>query len=190
MAATPKLRVVKSFTYRGSIRNFSNVYHFNGGTPANDSAWHTFMDHVTTAEKAIFGSEVSIVEAVGYAAGSDLPVSTKSYSLAGTVVITTTAQPAPGDCCALGRWTTTARTSKNHPVYLFNYWHNAYADYVSANEQDYLNAQQQTAMVTYMNAWVTGFSDGTLTLVRAGPNGATAVGVAVSDFITHRDFPR
>jgi hypothetical protein len=53
-----------------------------------------------------------------------------------------------------------------------------------------VNAQQLSAIGTYGNAWITGFSDGTITAVRAGPNGVTASGALAETYITHRDFPR
>jgi len=190
MAATPSLKIVKSMLFEGQTRDFSNTYHFNGGTPADATHWHTLMDNVTAAEKAIYrnsGANVTIIEAIGYAAGSAVPVATKSYSLTGTLASAPTA-PAPGDAAALGRWATTARTTKNHPVYLFNYWHGALIG--SGTDGDTLFAAQATAILTYMNAWISGFSDGTITAVRAGPNGATATGALVDTYIRHRDFPR
>jgi hypothetical protein len=44
-------------------------------------------------------------------------------------------------------------------------------------------------METYADHWVSGFSDGAHTLVRAGPNGATGFSPIVDDYIRHRDFP-
>lgn len=187
VAATPSIRIVKTIPWQGGTKTISNRYHFNGGTPASDSAWHTLMDNVTAAEKLIYVSTQHIVEAIGYAAGSDVPVSTKTYSLPGTFS-TPTAGAQMGEVCALARWPTTARTSKNHPIYLFNYWHGVYVD--TSGDNELLLAAQKTLMTTYANAWVTGFSDGTLTLVRAGPNGATGLTATVGTYVTVHEFPR
>lgn len=185
MASTPSVRVVKTFTYRGVTRQFSNRYHFNGGVPANDSAWHTLFDNITTAEQAIYPASCEVVEAFGYAAGSDVPVSSKTYTKTGTLSTTGLTQ-APGDCAVLLRYATAARTSKNHPVYLFNYFHGAL---FSVGVVDTLATSQRTAVGTYANSWISGFSDGSVTYNRAGPNGASATGQLVDSMITHRDFP-
>ena len=190
MAAKPSIKVVKTFSYRQELKRFSNRYHFNGGTPSDASHWHTLMDNVVAAEKAIFPSTVTIVECFGYAAGSDMPVASKTYSTAGTCSPAGVWKQAPGDVCVLLRWSTAARTSKNHPVYLFNYYHAALVDYNAADEQDIPIPGQASAVDTYAGSWISGFSDGTLTLVRAGPNGASATGHQVEDYVTHRDFPR
>jgi len=187
MAATPSIRIIKTFTYRGQPRTFSNRYHFNGGTPASDAAWHTLMDNVTAAEKAIYPSNVTIIGAVGYAAGSDVPVSNKTYSLAGTFAPGTN-QQAPGDAAGLIRFSTAVRTSKNHPLYLFNYFHGVVHN--SPPNEDQVQTSQLAAYGTYGSAWISGFSDGTTTYNRAGPNGANATGVLAETYITHRDFPR
>lgn len=188
MAATPSLKVIKSFTYRGVTRTWSNRYHFNGGTPADSAHWTTFSDAVVTAEKATIGINVAtIVGTVGYAAGSDIPVFNKTYTTAGTGSFTGWVA-TPGDCAALIRYATTARTTKNHPIYLYNYYHGA--GYTSGADVDTLNTPQSTALGTYAGHWISGFSDGTLTLVRAGPNGATATGSLIEPKITHRDLPR
>jgi len=186
MAATPSLKVVKSWTYRGVTRHYSNRYHFNGGTPADNAHWTTLSDAVVTAEKATMDSGQTIVQTIGYAAGSDVPVFTKTYSTAGTLAVSTS-MPAPGDAAALVRYTTAARTAKNHPVYLFNYYHGAR---LTNSSPDNLYSGYVTALGTYASSWITGFSDGTLTLVRAGPNGATATGQLVEPLVTHRDLPR
>lgn len=189
MATTPSIKIVKSFPYKGGTRQFSNRYHFNGGTPADSAHWTTLADAVTAAEKLVYksGGGVTIVEAVGYAAGSDVPVFTKTYSLAVTGTITD-GYAMPGDVAALIRWATTAKTKKNHPVYLFSYMHGVYGQGLGA--EDLLSAQQKTLLETYATAWISGFSDGTNTLVRAGPNGATGVSRIVEQYLTHRDFPR
>lgn len=185
MAATPSVKITKQFNYRGTTRQWSNRYHFNGGTPADDSHWHTLFDNITAAEKLALFSNNTIVEATGYAAGSDVPVSSKAYSLAGTGSYSGT-QLAPGDCAILCKWTTAARTSKNHPVYLFNYWHSA--AFVTSSDADTLATAVKTLWETYASAWLAGFSDGVNTYVRSGPNGATALTRLVDSHIRHRDF--
>lgn len=188
MAATPSVKVVKSYYYRGVAKSFSNRYHFNGGTPADAAHWHTLMDNIVTAEKAIYDAAVTITECIGYAAGSEIPVASKTYTTAGTYAGSTIR--APGDSAALIRYATAARSSKNHPIYLFNYYHDVWATSASASSGgvDQVLAAQVTLYNTYAAAWIAGFSDGTITVVRAGPNGATATGYLTEPNITHRDF--
>lgn len=187
MAATPSVKVVKTITYRGVARKFSNRYHFNGGTPADTAHWNTLFDAITNIEKGIYPSFVEIVEAVGYAAGSDVPVASKTYAIAGALGAGA-ASRTPGDAAILLRYATTARTPKNHPVYLFNYFHGVMLNSISDGDTPW--SSQVSAVTTFANDWMAGFSDGTNTYVRAGPNGATAVGAEVEQYITHRDFPR
>jgi hypothetical protein len=187
IAATPSIKVVKQSPWRGGSRLWSNRYHFNGGTPGSDAAWHTLMDNVVAAEKAIFGSEHEIVHCYGYAAGSDVPVSDKAYTTVGTL-LTSGTRAMPLEVAVLGRYTTTARTSKNHPVYLFNFWHGALGE--NAAPDDTLDGSQKTAVEDYMTDWINGFSDGSNTYHRAGPNGASGVVRSVDQWLHHRDFPR
>jgi len=188
MAATPSVRVVKTFAFKGGSRTYSNRYHFNGGTPADGTHWHTLMDAIVLAEKAIYNAGTTITELLGYAAGSDVPVASKVYSTAGTWSPGGSDRNAPGEVAALIRWATNARSTKNHPIYLFAYIHHVHVQDGGGN-CDLLAAGQKIAMATYATAWITGFSDGTITCVRASPNGAAATGSLVEEYVTHRDFP-
>lgn len=186
MAATPSVKITKSSAFKGGTKLWSNRYHFNGGTPADSTHWHTLFDAIVAAEKAIYVSQCTIVEATGYAAGSDVPVDSKAYSTAGTGSFG--GQNDPLEVVALLRWSTPARSTKNHPIYLFNYFHMA-RSVASGTDWDKLDPTQRTAIGTYASSWISGFSDGSITAVRAGPNGVTAAAGFVEEYVTHRDFP-
>lgn len=186
VAPTPSVKVEKTFDFRGSLRTWSNRYHFNGGTPADNAHWETLFDAIVAAEKHIFKSDITIVNCIAYAAGSDLPVHNKTYTTVGDGSFATWFD-TPGQTAALVRYSTTARSVKNHPIYLFNYYHGA--GWGAGTDADTLDPGQKTALETYATAWMAGFSDGTITAVRAGPNGATATSRLVSPVLTHRDFP-
>jgi hypothetical protein len=188
VAAEPSIKIIKDLPFKGGTRLWSNRYHFNGGDPADTAHWTTLADAVVTAEKAIYTGAYTIREAVGYNAGSDVPVFSKTYSTAGTVSPSGTPVGTPGEVAALLRFSTSQRTTKNHPIYLFNYFHGALVGAGTGGE-DVLNAGQRTAIGVYADAWITGFSDGALTHKRCGPNGAVAIGRFVAEYVTHRDFP-
>lgn len=187
MAATNSVKVTKTFLYRGATKAWTNRYHFNGGTPPDTTHWNNLFDAIVLAEKACHDTYVTITQCDGYLAGSDLPVATKTYTTAGTFNAGSGVRSV-GETCALIRYSTAARSSRNHPVYLFNYMH---AALMKSTSPDELDPTHKTAYETYATAWLTGFSDGgSVTAVRAGPRGANATARTVEQYLTHRDFPR
>lgn len=195
--ATPDTRnsivLTKSFDYRGAARRWSNRYHFEGDLPTDVAAWTAFADLIVAAEKAIYTGDVTIVQADGFDASTasttnphGIAVFTKTYSTAGTGVFGAASNPAPGDCAVYLRYGTPARTVKNHPVYLANYFHGAVA---SDGAPDNVDSDQLTAVQGYGSAWLTGFLADGSPRERCGPRGAVATSRYVSPFIRHRDFP-
>jgi hypothetical protein len=187
MSASASIKVVKSITYRGVVRSWSNRYHFSNDQPSTAAQWLTFSDAVVNAEKNCTSVYCVITGTFGYAAGSDVPVYQKVYTTAGLLALGTGLR-TPGDVAGLVRYSTAKRTTKNHPLYLFNYYHGVYSE--TTNAQDAWATASVTAFNTYGTAWVTGFSDGVAVHKRAGPQGDIATGVYVAPYLTHRDFPR
>jgi hypothetical protein len=195
--ATPDTRhsivLLKQFSYRGATRTFSNRYHFEGALPADAAHWTTLADNIKDAEKLIYSPAVTIIQATGYDSGSATStnphgdaVFTKSYSQAGTFSPGTGDVVMPGDAAALLRYTTPARTTKNHPVYLFNYYHGVWRQQSTTDEV----AHDQLALIdAYGASWVTGFTDGAIVHERCGPRGAVSTGHSVDTYVRHRDFP-
>lgn len=160
--------------------------------PADAAHWLTLATNITNAEVAIAPPLASggakIVRIIGYAPGSEIPVYTLNTSLDGTLSATGWSA-CPGDCAAVIRYSTPDRSTKNHPIYCFNYYH-AIANNGSTATVDNLQTGQKNAMATYAAAWLTGFSDGTTTYKRSRPSGDLCTGSLVQPLITHRDLPR
>jgi uncharacterized membrane protein len=184
--------IKKTGPYRGGTREWTNRYHFEGDVPSSDAHWITFADAIVAAEKLVLDAATTIVEAVGNDASSASTtnphgdaVFEKTYSVAGTGGPWAASGPSPGDAAALVRYSTPARSTKNHPVYLFNYYHSCWQ---TDADSDVLSAGLKTALETYADHWLSGFSDGTENHERCGPRGAVATSRRVDPFVRHRDF--
>lgn len=185
--------IVKQMTYRGETRRFSNRYHFEGDTPVDAAAWTILADNIVAQEKTIFDPSVSIVEAVGSdhntATDTNLhgdAVFTKVYATVGTGDFSADGRRSPGDAALLLRYATPARSARNHPVYLFNYYHGVFQ---LSGDADTVSTLQRAAVNAYGTQWLTGFTDGTAPRERCGPHGAVAVSRLVDTKVRHRDFP-
>jgi hypothetical protein len=191
MAAANSIRIVKQFNYRGALRNFSNRYHFGTYLPPDTAHWTTLANNIVAAEKLIYSSLATggakIIQAVGYAGGSEVPVFTLAYTTDGTATGLGTVA-SPGDTAALIRYATPDRSTKNHPIYCFNYYHAAVGA-TGPTTGDTFNPTQKALFQTYGNAWISGFSDGATTVNRSRPSGNLCTGAFVEPFLTHRDLP-
>jgi len=141
-SSVPSVRVIKRFPFKGGTKVWSNRYYFTGGTPSSGANWDALMDAITNIEKAMHKDSVIIQEAVAYEAGTDIPVRSKSYTLLGTCAAA--GNYTPGECVALARFSTAARSSKNHPVYCFSYWHGVLSS-ATAGQQDLVASAHKTA---------------------------------------------
>ena len=197
MSVTPDDRnsvvITKSFMYRGATRTFSNRYHFEGDLPIDAASWSAFVALIVAAEKQVMSSNTTIIGATGYDSSSATPTNphgdavwTETLSIACTGDFSSTGLAAPGDCAAYVRYSTPARSSKNHPVYLANYYHDCW---YLLGSPDVLDTTQKSALNTYAADWLTGFTcDGT-PRERCGPHGAVATDRKVDPAVRHRDFP-
>jgi len=185
--ATPSVRIVKTFNYRGAVKEYSNRYHFTGGTPADSTAWNALFDAITAQEKTCLPAAQTITQAIGYNAGSNVPAASKAYTLAGT--LTAGGGATPGECAAVVRLATTKVSTKNHTVFVFSYYHAPRCQGTGINA-DELMSEQETALSAYHLLWKNGITAGGVTAIRSTPDGHVATGRLVEHFISHRDFPR
>jgi hypothetical protein len=186
MAATASVKFRISTPYRGGTKVWSITHHVTGGSWQDQTHFNTYADAVKGEMVTGLDSRNTIVDATAYNPGSSLPVYTRTYGTAGTY--SGTNPRAPLEACILIRFTTDQRTSKNHPIYLFNWIHGVQTN--GTTDPDTPLGGQKAAWTTRANDLVVGFSDGTLTRKRAGPNGAVAQSGVAEDYLHVREFPR
>lgn len=182
--ASVKLQI--SMPVRGVSTVWSNRYYLGSLTTLNTTTFNNLADDISNKFKAVISAWCGIVGAVGYDAGSDTPVFSKTYAISGTFAHTGE-RLCPADAAAMIRFSTTQRSAKNHPIYLYKWVHGVYYD--DATQPDTLWSTQKSALETYAGQCVTGFNDGTTNHPISGPYGAVAQGHQVSQWIRHRDFP-
>lgn len=190
MATAPTrvgVKVTWSSPYRGGTKQWSQLWHFDGPTTWSGSTeFDTFTDALKGQLLGLLPSDTTLVEMVGYNAGSFVPVYTHGYSLAGTSsasggVVT------PLEDCALVRFTTTQRSSKNHPIYLFKWFHAVRAG--GSGSAETLDSGLKSNINSNMGTILGGLSDGTNTRFYCGPFGAVAQTRTVETYTHAREFP-
>jgi hypothetical protein len=92
-------------------------------SPANDGQWDTLAINFSDDFLGILGPWATLDQIVGYDIGDDVGVKVYDYGSAGTHNPTPSRPALPAQCCSLMKWTTDERTSRNHPIYLWNYVH-------------------------------------------------------------------
>jgi len=190
MPATPPTRVGVKLTYhspyRGGTKAWSQLWHFTGPDWASSAQFDTLVDALVAQLQGLIPSDTSIVEAIAYNAGSFVPVFTYVHTWTGTSTATSANRGALEDS-ALVKFTTTQRSVKNHPIYLFKWFHAVYNGGSGAWET--LLAGLKTNINSNMNTVLAGLSDGTNTRQYCGPFGAVAQTRVTEDYIHTREFP-
>jgi hypothetical protein len=192
VAPTPSLTIVKKMQYRNfSDEEWSNSYHFAGGTPSDSAAWKTFADLVIAQEKTCYKTYCSVVRAYGHEAGNPTSVwgynyETGSGAVPGTLIPGSTYYPFAGDQAGVIEWETADFTSGARPrrIWLRKFMH---AGALEADAQgDTLHPDCADAYDAYGAAWVAGIGGYTI----AGPNGAAGTSPKHLTYVTTRTLKR
>jgi len=178
--------MVYSFSWRGSTHVWSQLWHVTGGSWQDQTHFNSFSDALWNEVKTITCARVTLVETVAYNPGSFLPVYTKTYGSAGTYTDTSNPQ-AGGEDCMLWKFTTDQRTTKNHPIYLYKWFHGTQTD--GATSPDSLRNGIHSTAGGVISDIVAGLSDGTLTRKYCGPYGAVAQSGTCNALLHNREFP-
>jgi len=186
MADQPGIKLRFSSPYKGGTKIWSNTWYLTGPNWASQAQFDTLADEYRANARTWVGAEVTLLDATGYNGGSDLPVFSKSYNQVGTNSVGSAGR-MPLEACMLCRGATTARSTKNHPIYIMKFIHSVHHDATSSGEVPL--SGQKSALQGSLNEFVAGVSDGTNTRKWAGPRGAVVQSAIVETYVTHRDFP-
>lgn len=183
--ARPSIRVIRSSPYRGGTRQWSQRFFWSGAN-FDLAEFEVMADNLRDLLKLTLPDTGNIVEYVGYDIGTDVPVHTKTVTTAGTYP-SNVGHAAPLEVCALARLTTDVRTTKNHPIYGFKYFHQVPLD--SGADHELLLDGYKTTLAGQIDDLLAGVSDGDSVRQWCDARGAVFQDGEVKQYVTHRDFP-
>lgn len=190
MAAMPSLKLLFDTAYRGTIKDWSIKCHFSGGLPADGTHWDAFVSDMFDDVLAMIPDRCRLKGAVGYQTDALPAVYTHDFGPDVGTLIESGGQKQAAYVAALASWTTDARNARGAPIFLRNFIHGAASD---DTDLDQVLAAQDTAITAWAHKFSdagTGYSDGTNTYKRAGPNGAVGLEGSCRDFLSHRVLAR
>ena len=188
MASTQSaFRFIFSTTYRGGTRQWSTKFFTNQTSVPTQAILDALVTDQKPYIKPALPTYTTIVEALAYGPGSDVPVATTSIGEACTFPATSTT-PTPLEVAAFFRYATTQRTSKNHPIYLAQYIHGV-GIMPGQSDHELLDTNMAENIRQWLTRWVSGITISGVQYKKAGPRGAVAQSLHVPTYVTHRDFP-
>jgi hypothetical protein len=185
------MTIVKKFTYRGNREEWSNTYHFSGGTPADSTHWKALADAMINSEKNCYTADTSVVRAYGHVPGTNHAVWTYDYESAGATVAGVLSaasgeQRMPGDAAGVLQWLTADYTSRGKKIYLRKFFHDCGSK--GTGHEDELADTWKFGYEALGDDAEAGWISSTYKI--CGPNGAAGSGRAASKWITTRTLKR
>lgn len=190
--AQPGITIIQSFTYRQSVEEFSNQYHFDGDAPADPSAWDDLATELVTLLCPIYPGTVSLVRAYCYEDTDHDSVLTLEHTGAfagpptGTLSLGSSGHLAPGDAAMWIRWKTARLNSNGKPIYLRKYYHGVITS-AETGDGDLILYEQRSALATLAAALNTTTGDWPGLV---GPDGVAPGAHAQSMYATTRTLKR
>lgn len=182
------MRIGFAIPYRGGTKDWSTRFHLSA-EPPDTSHWHNLFEAMWADLKAGIRGDVQLMYATGYTNDTTPYVWREEFD--GTFGTLTPAAPEQAAIiCALLHFTTDVRNSRGGPVFLRNFIHGVNA---SSSDYDAPSSTQKAALNTFASTLAgdgAGYSDGTTTYHRAGPDGDSGIVGTCNDFLSRRVLAR
>lgn len=189
MPVHDQITLIKDFTYRGTLEEWSNSYSLTGTTPTTDVGWKALADQIIASEKTLYGPATRVIRAMGYTAGEDHADWSWDYLGAGTTVAGTFNLSLAdawwaGDQAGWLRMRV-GSTAAGKPKYIRKYFHGGAS--VTATP-DVMSASLITKYVAHGAKMVDGTLPGAMKW--CGPDGTVGIAASASPFVTTRTLKR
>jgi hypothetical protein len=189
MAAMPSIKWRLQIPREGGTKDWSTKMHFNGGFPANLSAATDLIVNMMADFKQGLREDVQVVDAVFYEDDTSPSVFTVPVATFGEI-LKSAGDPQAAIICALISWTTDARNSRGGPIYLRNFLHGAVCLGTDLEQLLALQKSKLQAFAGQFDDSGAGYSDGTNTYHRAGPDGVAGLVGTCELFVSRRVMAR
>lgn len=171
----PSVKFTFSAPYRGGSKTPSCKFHFNGGFPADYSHAVTLYHAIRDKLKLGIREDINITGGIFYPNDTSPAAYTITGDTTGGSITLASGDPQALLVAALIRWTTDAHNTRGGPIYLRNFVHGVVAP---STDFDFVTSAQETALAAFAAQFAdggAGFSDGTNTYKRCGPNGVAGL---------------